>query len=106
MKNYLRFGSVGIRISRKGIARWGYPLLRIGGLDLISRTSSGELTLASYHPRGSATWIWSVVVCAGDDEEPRIRRTPADMRHGQWHDWYRLPFGRSLRVSMQDYHKR
>lgn len=106
MRNYIGFGPVRLKISGRGIARWGYPLLRIAGLDLISRTSSGELILASYHPRGSATWAWSAVLSKGGRHDPLVFRMPADMRHGQWYDWYRLPFGWSLRVSMQDYHKR
>jgi hypothetical protein len=99
MSNYLRIGRVGVRINRKGIADWGYPLVRIGGLDLISRTSGGELTLASYHPRGSTTWYWSVVFCKRGTG-PFLSRTPKDIRRGQWHDYYWR-----FRISRQDYHK-
>lgn len=35
---------------------------------------------------------------------PVINR--ASNRQGQWHDYYRLPFGFCLIVSQQDWHKR
>lgn len=35
-------------------------VIRIGGLTLLARDSAGGITLASYHPRSSLTWHWSL----------------------------------------------
>lgn len=78
----------------------------MGGLTFFTRGSDRSLGLINYHPSHSETWYWSV----------RIARAPASNRwwfimraahrHNQWHDYYRLPFGWSLCVSHQDYHRR
>jgi hypothetical protein len=73
--------------------------MTIGGLTLFSRHSDGGRGLASYHPRSSQTWHWSVSI----DRQAGTGR--ASRRSGQWHDFYRLPFGFRLVVSWQDYHK-
>jgi hypothetical protein len=76
--------------------------LSIGGIEFMHRDSAGNLVLLSYHPRGSSTWHWSVVLSrrAGNTLVNR-----AVERQGQWHDFYRLPFGYSIIVSQQDWHK-
>lgn len=122
-------GPVFIRLSRRNLAEWGFEAVRIGGLSLWSRTSGGDRMLASYHPRTSSTWHWSVSVAkgrtamwtedaqrgrrilwfAGNPYAPRPRwwhrfvQHPA-MHQGQWHTYIRLPFGRSIIISQQDYH--
>lgn len=104
MRNYLSLGPVRIKVSRRGIAKWGYAKFIIGGLELFSRSSNGDLNLCSYHPRRSATWHWAVYLTRRVEDRRIVDR--AKSRSGQWHDYYRLPFGRSLIVSHQDYHKR
>lgn len=99
--NYLSFGPIRLRVSRRGLAPWGYERLGIGGLRMFSRDSGGGLVLASYHPRRSSTWHWSISVKKREGRPSRSRQ-----RHGQWHDYYWLPFGRQLIVGRQDYHKR
>jgi hypothetical protein len=76
--------------------------LHIFGHDLIHRDSAGNWVLLSYHPRGSSTWHWSVCLAKGGGSR-LINR--AVERQGQWHDYYRLPFGYCLIVSQQDWHK-
>lgn len=76
--------------------------LSINGVELLHRDSAGDLVLLSYHPRGSATWHWSVVLAKGGG---RALINRASNRQGQWHDYYRLPFGFCLIVSQQDWHK-
>lgn len=98
--NYLTFGPIRLRISRRGLAPWGYARLEIGGLSLLSRDSGGGLMLASYHPRRSKTWHWVVSIKKRDGGTHRSK-----LRYGQWHDYYALPFGRQLIVGQQDYHK-
>lgn len=78
--------------------------LHIGGYEFLHRDSAGNLVLVSKHPRGSATWHWSVVLTSKGGGRALISR--AVERQGQWHDYYRLPFGFRLIVSQQDWHKR
>jgi hypothetical protein len=74
-----------------------------GGLSFLKRDSAGCLILASYHPRSSLTWIWSLSV---DHRLP-----PKPLLHierkgrGQWQHWLRLPFGRTLYLARQDFHQ-
>jgi len=75
-------------------------MITIGGVKLFSRDSGGDIVLASYHPRRSSTWHWSVVLSRRDGKPHRAAR-----RNGQWHDYYWLPFGLQLIVSQQDWHK-
>ena len=77
--------------------------LSINGLELMHRDSGGGLVLLAYHPRGSATWHWSAVLARGGGSA-LINR--AANRQGQWHDYYRLPFGYCLIISQQDWHKK
>lgn len=76
-------------------------------LHFFSRASDGSIVLVSKHPQGSGTWHWSIgitrreTVCWGWRLWLRDER-----RTHQWHDFYRLPFGWSLVVSQQDYHRR
>lgn len=101
MKNYLVMGPVRIRISTRHLAPWGYARLVIGGLDLLSRTNDGHLVLASYHPSWSHTWRWSAQVFKGTAGKRWINRS--QHRRGQWHDYYRLPFGWQMMISQQNY---
>jgi hypothetical protein len=73
--------------------------LAVGGVSVLSRTSAGELNIASYHPRSSPTWHWSLTLIKSEGKPHRAER-----RTGQWHDYYWLPFGYRLLVSRQDYH--
>lgn len=100
MSRLLSIGPIHLRLSRKGLSPWGYASLQIGGLSFGSRTSSGDMNLASYHPRRDGTWHWSVVLVKGAAKSSRSER-----RKGQWHDYYSLPFGWHVIVSQQDYHK-
>lgn len=77
--------------------------IRIKGLRLISRASDGSIVLARYHPPGCNTWHWSVYLKKYSDHRPKTHK--ADRRVNQWHDYYRLPFGWTIMVSQQDYHK-
>ena len=76
--------------------------MRICGIGLFNRNSAGELILASYHPRTSTTWHWSVLIT---HRQPDSQPHKAFIRTGQWHDYHWLPFGFRLVVSRQDHHK-
>ena len=71
-----------------------------------SRASDGSLILASYCPRGCTTWHWSISICKSRVFRPWWIISRATIRTNQWHDYYRLPFGRSICVSRQNYHLR
>lgn len=73
----------------------------IAGFHGLTRTSAGDRTLLSYHPRSSSTWHWSIVLSKAGGTPHRAKN-----RTGQWHDYYWLPFGYRLIVSQQDWHKR
>jgi hypothetical protein len=100
MRNYIVLGPVRLRISSRHLAPWGYSRLIIGGLNLFSRANTGDLILASYHPDWSHTWRWSIMLKRADGRG-WVARDP--VRRGQWHDYYRLPFGWQLLVSQQNY---
>ncbi|KKW92669.1 hypothetical protein [Sphingobium chungbukense] len=134
MGNYLHIGPVAIRYGSRNLAKWGFERLRVGGLAMWSRSNSGDLILASYHPRSSLYWHWSVCItnrtrgyhkifshaelrrraelhAAGNQYVGRPRwfhrfYQPDTRRVSQWHDYVRLPFGFCLLISRQDYHKR
>jgi len=60
--------------------------MKIGSLTLLHRTSCPRThTLASYHPRSSATWLWSVSLRRRTTDEARSwgvwrpRQFPSDM---------------------------
>jgi hypothetical protein len=105
MKPYVRLGPVSIRVSRKYLAPWGFPLLRIGGLSLWDRDSGGRLMLAAYHPKGSPTWHWFVTISHGWTRRVWPKFDPAERRQGQWSDYVLLPFGITLVIGRQDYHR-
>lgn len=76
------------------------------GLRFFSRASDGAIVLVTRHPVGCPTWHWSVSIHKRGSalwSYPLIGRAPN--RSGQWHDYYRLPFGRTLIVSHQDFHR-
>jgi len=74
---------------------------RIGGLSFFTRDSAGGLTVASYHPRSSATWYWSIGFGRRNGNRMFIGSDP---RSHQRHDYLNIgPFG--LRLSRQNYHK-
>lgn len=102
MKNYISVGPVSIKLSNRHLAGWGFPSVCIGGLSFLCRASNRALILASYHPRSSGTWYWSISIAKSGINRKLVRR--AERRTGQWHDYYRLPFNRELVVSRQDYH--
>lgn len=60
--NYIQIGPAIIRVGSKHLASWGFPRLCIGGLSVWSWTNEEWLTLASYHPASSITWLWAVYV--------------------------------------------
>ena len=100
MKQYLTFGPVRLRLHSRHLASWGYPRLQIGGLAVGSRSNIGDIILASYHPKSSITWLWSVAL--GRNKTPRKNIVNLDTRRfGQWHDYIRLPFAWELRISHQ-----
>lgn len=76
------------------------------GLTLFTRGSDGSLGLISYHPRHSGTWYWSIRIVRAPTSSRFWLVMRAAHRRNQWHDYYRLPFGRALLVSRQDYHLR
>lgn len=108
MGNYVSFGPVSLRISRKHLAAWGWPLARIWGVSLFCRDSGGGLTFVSYHPVKSGTWYWSFSWQPFRADEARhwFRWSPDTSARGQKH--HRLDLFRrgSLMLSTQDYHKR
>lgn len=67
-----------------------------------TRASDGSIVLVSKHPRGSSTWHWSVSLKRMALSGLLSR---AERRTHQWHDFYWLPFGWTLVVSRQDYHR-
>lgn len=78
----------------------------MGGLSFISRKSDGSVGLIAYHPRDCITWHWSVSLTRRQagiwKYRPWALCSRATSRRGQWHDYYRLPFGWSLCISRQD----
>ena len=105
--------------------------LRIGGLSLFTRTNTGDLSLAAYHPKRSITWLWFVHITRrpgrgyaatfSHEERNRMRTLheqgnphapaprwyhafwqPAVMRRGQWSDHLRLPFGYTAIIGHQN----
>lgn len=130
MRNHLRLGPVIFRVGGKNLAPWGYPRVQIGGLSIWSRTNTGELHLASYHPRSSITWLWYVGITRRSrgyapvfsrEERDRLAQLhaagnqyvgpprwyhwfwqPAHRRLSQWHDYARLPFGLAAVIGRQD----
>lgn len=76
--------------------------LHVAGVEFVHRDSAGDWVLLAYHPRGSATWHWSVTLAKGGGT---VLINRASLRTGQWHDYYRLPFGYCLIFSHQDWHK-
>jgi hypothetical protein len=102
MRNYLTFGPIRLLVSRRHLAPWGYEILGVWGLSFLSRTNDGDLILASYQPKGE-TWHWSVCLARRKADRGWIQRD--SQRHGQWHDYYRLPLvNREIIVSQQDWH--
>jgi hypothetical protein len=98
MRNYLTVGPVSILISRRHLANWGFPDVKLGGLDFWTRTNDGALNLLAYHPSWSITWLWCI----------NLRRC----RYGSWllvdrarrsqrHHRLRLPFGWSISLWTQ-----
>ena len=73
-------------------------------LRFFKRASDGSLILVSYHPALSGTWIWSLSIGRWEYHPRKLLSLDPD-RRGQWHDYLALPFGWSLLLSRQDYHK-
>jgi hypothetical protein len=117
--NFISLGPVTLRVGSKHLAPWGFPRIQIGGLSLWSWSNSGQFVPASYHPRSSITWLWTVWIrreqysfwfskearermarlyAEGNPFAPRPRWfhpfvIPARVRRGQWTHYIRLPFG-------------
>jgi hypothetical protein len=72
------------------------------GLSLFHRASNGDLVLASYTGPKSHCWVWSVYISR---ERRSFEITPAALRRNQWHHFIPLPFGRTLIIGRQDYHR-
>lgn len=66
------------------------------------RASNGDLVLASYTGRHSDCWIWSLSLSR---ERRPFRIVPRSERRNQWHHFLPLPFGRTLILGRQDYHR-
>lgn len=120
------------------ITRFGFRLtprdrgIQLGGLTLWSRDSGGKLGLATYHPRRSTTWWWSVRIqhseltfcdrryinlclmsLAGNEYCPKpsrwvklIQRPQNASRRGCWSTRVRLARGYILVIDRQSYHLR
>lgn len=72
----------------------------------MKRASDGSITLFAKHPIESLTWHWAVSITRKQHVKWGWRLwTRANFRSHQWHDYYRLPFGWTLILSFQDYHK-
>ncbi len=130
MANHVRLGPVTLRVGSRNLAPWGYPRVQIGGLSFWSRTNSGDLHLAAYHPRRSITWLWYVGVTkrgrgyggvfsneslthmarlfvTGNPYAFRVRwwhrfAQFARVRRNQWHHYIRLPFGLAVVIGRQE----
>lgn len=127
---HLTLGPVVIRYGSEHLAKWGYPRLQIGGLSFWSWTNGGDFSLAAYHPRSSLTWVWFIHIgkrpgrgyastfsreerqrmaqlhAEGNPHAPAARWyhafwQTATMRHGQWTDHLRLPFGYTAKIGHQ-----
>ena len=120
------------------ITRLGFRLtsrdrgIQLGGLALWVRDSGDKLVLASYHPRRSLTWWWSVRVArneitftdrhyialcrmslTGNEYAPKpspwvklIQRPQNASRRGCWSTRVRLARGYILIIDRQSYHLR
>lgn len=104
MSNWFTLGPVCIRIGSKHLAPWGYDRIRIGGFGMFSRTSSGELTLAAYHPRGCTTWHWYATLCRWPSSFRGLVHRDT-RRVCQWHDYFRVSPRWAIRIGRQDYHR-
>lgn len=112
------------------------PLIKIGGLSLVVASGAPaaiwhkeRLCLASYHPKSSKTWWWSLSLYRNDFEFTdkgyiynymlSVRGNPycskanplmkwmsrPQRRAAHWSDHYRMGFGWVLCLTRQDYHK-
>ena len=74
----------------------------------MKRASDGSITLIGKHPKGCTTWHWYASLTSKKHVEWGWRlwvRASPRWRVNQWHDYYRLPFGWTLVLGFQDYHK-
>ena len=71
-------------------------------MTLFTRASNGDLVLASYTGRKSHCWVWALYLTR---KKLGFHIAPRNERVNQWHHYMPLPFGRSLILSRQDYHK-
>jgi hypothetical protein len=69
---------------------------------MFTRASNGDLVIASYTGRKSYCWIWSLAL---SHRKQPLSIVPRRSRRNQWHHMFPLPFGRTLIVSRQDYHR-
>jgi hypothetical protein len=102
-RNYVTLGPVRIRISKRHLADWGYPIFSIGGLSFFTRSTNGDMIMVSCHPKGSITWHWGVT-WSKTQQVHWITRSKR--RDHQWFDIYKLPLvRRCIIIAHQDYHK-
>ena len=72
----------------------------------MKRDSAGNLILATYHPKSSPTWHWSLSLIRSEHAIAWGWRFFLVGQPGyQRHHLLRLPFGWTLMLSTQIYHK-
>jgi hypothetical protein len=72
----------------------------------MDQASDGSLVIATKYPKGCRTWQWAAYLTRKSHVTWGWRLASlAKRRSGQWHDYFRLPFGWTLIVSRQDFHK-
>ena len=103
-RNYIYLGPVHLKVSGKGLASWGYPRIRMGGISLFNWGHEGSFHLVSYHPKSSITWLWDLMI-----GWPNARRRNRDgwWRPGRWvspvgRGWSYWALGFSVSWSSQD----
>ena len=103
-RNYIYLGPVHLKVSGKGLASWGYPRIRMGGISLFNWGNEGSFHLVSYHPKSSITWLWDLMI-----GWPNARRRNRDgwWRPGRWvspvgRGWSYWALGFSVSWSSQD----
>lgn len=71
-------------------------------MTIFERASNGDLVLASYDDSATGLWVWAIYLSR---KRQPFSIAPKAERHDQWHHFIPLPFGRTLIISRQDYHR-
>lgn len=95
--SYFVVGPIAIKTSSKNLAFWGFPVVRIGGIDIWSWCNDGSFMPVACHPRDSITWTWATYIGRRQTQTRRISRHNFGGSFEQW-----LPFGFYFRCSWQD----